>query len=192
MTIATGIALPPWCTRLLSDLDAADKLAEQVAGKLTPAQLLWPPRPGSWSVGQCLEHLRITNSLYLPPIADALARANVLPVQQTELGWFPRWFIRNFIDPATQTGPRMAPPKTKPGPQPGADVLQRFIAGNMELREMLRKAGRYDVNRIRFKNPFLHFNAFTVATGLEVVVLHERRHLLQAERVTKSAGFPQR
>src|SRR2546430_4319296 len=37
--------------------------------------------------------------------------------------------------------------------------------------------------RSRFKNPFVRIIRFTVGTGLEVLWRHERRHLLQAERI---------
>ena len=48
---------------------------------------------------------------------------------------------------------------------------------------MLLCALDYDLNRIRFKNPFVGIIRFTVGTGLEVMSRHERRHLLQAERI---------
>jgi hypothetical protein len=50
----------------------------------------------------------------------------------------------------------------------------------------------YDVNRIRFRNPFIPVLRFTVGTGLEILSNHQRRHLLQAERVRESLEFPGR
>src|SRR5438034_492209 len=47
-----------------------------------------------------------------------------------------------------------------------------------------------NVNRIRFWNPFIPGTRFTVGTGLQIIVGHERRHLLQAERVLHSPSFP--
>ena len=47
-----------------------------------------------------------------------------------------------------------------------------------------------NVNRIRFWNPFIPGIRFTVGTGLQIIVGHERRHLLQAERVLHSPSFP--
>ncbi len=40
-----------------------------------------------------------------------------------------------------------------------------------------------DLNRIRFKNPFVHLLSFTVGTGLLIILAHDRRHLWQAEQV---------
>jgi hypothetical protein len=50
-------------------------------------------------------------------------------------------------------------------------------------RDLVRCAGAYDINRIRFRNPFIPLLRFTVGTGLEIVWRHQRRHLLQAERI---------
>ena len=51
------------------------------------------------------------------------------------------------------------------------------------MRELVARASAYDVNRIRFKNPFTPLLRFTVGTGLEIVTQHQSRHLLQAEVV---------
>jgi hypothetical protein len=45
--------------------------------------------------------------------------------------------------------------------------------------------------KYNFRNPFVPVIRFTVGTGLEILSKHERRHLLQAERVRESAGFPE-
>jgi hypothetical protein len=55
---------------------------------------------------------------------------------------------------------------------------------------LVNRAAPYNVNRIRFKNPFIAGLRFSVATGLQVLAAHERRHLLQAERIRASSDFP--
>jgi hypothetical protein len=71
-----------------------------------------------------------------------------------------------------------------------ATILDRFLASNDAARALVERASGYDVNRIRFQNPFVPVIFFTVATGLEVLWRHQRRHLLQAERIRQSPGFP--
>src|SRR5438552_12372548 len=68
-------ALPAWCVRLISELNAADERATALAKTLTPGQLNWTPAPGVWSIGQCLEHLYLTNREYLEPISNSLMGA---------------------------------------------------------------------------------------------------------------------
>lgn len=176
--------LPAWGKRLLAELDASDARAIALVKPLTPEQLNWKPAPEKWSVGQCLEHLAISNEVYLGPIADALAGPPSRTVDEIAPGWFGRWFIRNYIAPSAQTRRARAPSKIAPvlsRVEPA--ILERFLKGNRDMRELVARAGGYDVNRLRFRNPFIPLIRFTVGTGFEITAKHEDRHLLQAERV---------
>ena len=63
---------PRWKPRLLAALDAADRRAQALAGSLTAAQLNWRADAASWSIGQCLDHLRVTNEVYVKAMEPAL------------------------------------------------------------------------------------------------------------------------
>ena len=190
MATQTSAALPAWSIRLIGEFDASDQSAKELIAGLTPEQLNWQPTPGAWSTGQCLEHLCITNEAYVPAILASLAGKPVSPVQEITPGWFARWFIRSYIEPSRQTKRASAPKKIVPGAQVEPSVLDRFLHSNQAARELVRHAGDYDVNQIRFGNPFFPILRFTAGTGLQIVSRHERRHLLQAERVKQSSGFP--
>jgi hypothetical protein len=62
-------------------------------------------------------------------------------------------------------------------------VLDGFLESNQGARELVQRAANYDVNRIRFRNPFLPLIYFTLGTGFEILWKHQARHLLQAERI---------
>jgi hypothetical protein len=181
---------PAWSTRLATDLSANDQTARKLVGGFTDEQLNWQPAPDSWSIGQCLEHLCVTNESYLLPISAALREKPHSPVEEITPGWFGRWFIRSFAEPSTNGKRASAPAKIRPRPRTDLSVLDRFLSGNQACRDLILRASGNDVNRIRFWNPFLPGLRFTVGTGLEIVVSHERRHLLQAKRVKDSASFP--
>jgi hypothetical protein len=182
---------PPWSERLISEFTAADRRATLLAASLTPDQLNWKPAPEAWSIGQCLQHLTITNQVYLPAISTSLEGRPRSPVDEIVFGWFGAWFIRKFIEPSPQGSRAKAPKKIDPGPKVDPGVLDAFVRSNQAARDLVAKARDYDVNRIRFKNPFIALIRFTVGTGLEIVSKHQNRHLLQAERVRQSAGFPE-
>ena len=71
-------------------------------------------------------------------------------------------------------------------------ILNRFLASNARLRELMASARPHDVNRVRFKNPYLSVVRFTVGTGMQLVARHNHRHLGQAERVKNDPAFPAR
>ena len=190
MATQTSAVLPAWSIRLIAEFDASDESAKELVGGLTPEQLNWQPTPGAWSAGQCLEHLCITNEAYVAAISASLAGKPVSPVQEITPGWFARWFIRSYIEPSPQTKRASAPKKIVPSAHIELSVLDRFLRSNQAASELVRHAADYDVNHIRFGNPFLPILRFTAGTGLQLISSHERRHLLQAERVKQSLGFP--
>lgn len=183
-------ALPGWSQRLISELDAADQRAIGLAKSLTLRQLNWAPRTGAWSVGQCLDHLRISNEEYVAAMSTSLTNRQPGLVQEITPGWFGRWFIRRFIAPSSKSGRVRAPKKLRPRVQIEETVLERFLASNRAARDLVHRARNYDVNRIRFRNPFIPVVRFTLGTGFEILSQHQRRHLLQAERVRESPDFP--
>lgn len=184
-------ALTRWAAGLMAELDAADHRSQAVVSGLTQEQLNWQPAPKAWSIGQCLDHLCVSSDVYLPPIAASLDGARGPAVQEIAPGWFSQWFLRSYIEeaaPQKKKGP--APKKIVPASKVELSVLGRFLRGNQAVRELICRAAAYDVNRVRFKNPFIPLLRFTVGTGLLIICRHEGRHLLQAERARTARGFP--
>jgi hypothetical protein len=128
--------------------------------------------------------------VYLPAIANALEDQSPSPVQDIAPGWFGRWFIRTYIEPSSGSKRTRPPRKIAPAQQIEPSVLDQFLRSNDVARNLVRRAGAYDINRIRFRNPFIPLLRFTVGTGLEIVWRHQRRHLLQAEGIKQAPTFP--
>jgi hypothetical protein len=182
--------VPAWSLRLIDDLDRSDRRTADLTHGLDSSQLNWRPAPEAWSIGQCLQHLLGANEVYLPPMAKALDGQAEAPVEEITPGWFGRWFIRSYIEPSSVSRRARSPRKIAPVERVEADVVDRFLRSNAAARDLIRRASTYDVNRIRFVNPFVPVIRFTVGTGLKIICRHEHRHLLQAERVRQDARFP--
>ena len=182
--------MPAWPVRLIDELDATDRRANDLARELSREQLNWKPAEDLWSVGQCLRHLLATNEVYLPAISRALDDRVSSPVQDIAPGWFGRWFIRTYIEPSSRSKRARSPRRIAPARQIDPAVLDLFLGSNELVRDLVRRASAYDINRIRFRNPFVPLLRFTVGTGLEIVWRHQRRHLLQAERIKQTPAFP--
>jgi DinB superfamily len=176
--------LPEWTTRLIGEFTASDARAEAIARTLSSDRLNWKPRPDAWSIGQCLAHLAAGNELYLDAIEAALTRdLNTDPVQDVTLGAFSRWFLHAYIEPSPGTKRARSPSRIRPAAEVDPGTLDRFLRSNERARALLRRAAGYDVNRVRFRNPFVPVIRFTVGTGFVILSAHERRHLLQAQRI---------
>jgi len=132
----------------------------------------------------------MTNESYLAAMQAVLEGQPDAPVSQINQGWFARWFIRNFVEPSPGGKRVSAPLQIRPSTRVELSILDRFVASNGALRKTISQAARKDVNRIRFKNPFVPLIRFTVGTGFQILTAHERRHLLQAQRVRNAPSFP--
>jgi len=189
MPITSGSS-PAWTRRLHAALDAADVRARALAAPLSAPQLNWRADPSSWSVGQCLDHLRVANEVYARAIDGSLVGPPSGAVDEITPGWFGRYFIRTVIEPSAKSWKAKAPTKIVPVATVDASILAQFLASNVTARQLIDKAAPYDVNRLRFPNPFVPVIRFTVGTGLEILTRHQDRHLLQAERVRANPAFP--
>jgi hypothetical protein len=143
--------------------------------------------PGkSWSVGQCLDHVAKINELYVEPLREAAARAprGRQPLRANLLG---RWFVAEMEPPAKRRLPAPAPAAPASDLDP-ATTVAAFRAAQRDIVSFVRDTAEFDLNRVRFRNPFLNgLRVFNVATGVLVIAAHERRHLLQAEKARQAA-----
>jgi len=153
------------------------------------------PGGTGWSVAQCLDHLAQSAALYTPALLEAVRKARVKasprdapkPIQPP---WLGRWFIRDLEPPPKRKF--KSPKKARPATQQlnSANVLKAFLAAHDQVRAVIEEARELDLNRIRFRNPFLRFLPWTVGTGLLILGAHDRRHLWQAQQVLKAMQEP--
>lgn len=176
---------------LTADLLDQDQRYRALVENCSPDQLLWHA-PGSWSITDCVQHVSLANSQYLDPIRQAVQanKACAAPVTTfSTAGWFSSYFVANVVS-AEKKKRFKAPQKIRPSPALPDEALQRLLNTHAEIRTLLASTNLPDLNKIRFKNPFVSVIRFTVATGILVMAAHGRRHLLQAEATRDAARFP--
>lgn len=187
---------PQWHTRtgtqLRDDFTHLDQQYSALYQRCSREQVLWRPANGGWSIAECIEHVALSISQYLTPIRAAIAKGCPPAAEQNYPfvagGWFSSAFLRR-IGPAV-TRKFKAPGKLRPLSVDPEKVFANLRRGHDDLKLLLAETAQLDLNRIRFRNPFIPVLRFTVATGFLVLAAHGRRHLLQAERVMNAEGFP--
>lgn len=187
---------PQWLTRtrtqLRDDFTDLDQQYSALFDRYSREQLLWRPANSSWSIAECVEHVALSISGYLKPIRAAIAKGAPPAADQNYPfvagGWFSNAFLKR-IGPEV-TSKFKAPGKLRPLSVDPEHVFANLRHQHEEVQRLLTETAHLDLNRIRFRNPFIPVLRFTVATGFLVMAAHGRRHLLQAEQVTKADGFP--
>ena len=177
---------------MIESLRGSSSEVEEKFGAFNEEQLNWKPSADEWSVGQCLDHLVVTGKEYFPIIEGALAGKHnstiweKLPLLPTLGGNF----ILNAVQPEN-TRKNSAPGVFKPSSSDiPADVIQKLVATNDELIEWFQKTDGLETDKMVVASPISKMFTYKLATAMEIVVVHERRHILQAQRVVEAEGFP--
>jgi len=173
-------------------LTAHEREAETLVAGLTEADGGWRPAENSWSVAECLDHLATANRVYIAAMQEPAMRAReqgrarrrpALP------GFFGGLFARSLEPPPSRLSKLKAPGKIRPRTAPPlSDAFAAFMASQRDARAFLREFAGLDLASITFPNPFIAGLRFSLATGLHVMVAHNKRHLWQAWRVLEKAG----
>lgn len=169
---------------------AAD--ARSSFGKLSAKQLNWKPSAERWSIAQCFEHLITSNKGYLPIIDDLRKgkkkstiweRLPVLP------GLAGKLLIKS-LDPAS-TRKVKAPKKFQPAQSEiSPAVIDDFVAVQNEVIEGMKSTSHLDLEKIVITSPVASFVAYSLMDAYRIIVVHEKRHFQQAQRVMAESGFP--
>jgi hypothetical protein len=172
-------------------LRAADEEATKLASRLSPNQADWRPSSQSWNIRQCLDHLAQTNVILANSLQEAVSRSEKSGGSSSQItpGWFGSFFVAKMEPPATTKFKN--PPKVTPSASGNIqDALAAFKKSHELARKVLESSTNVDLNRVRFRSPFLSILYFTVGTGLLTINAHDRRHIWQAERIAALPEFP--
>ena len=184
---------PVYVRNLVHTLDQLDAMVRRLVREVTERQIHWQPPGGrSWSIAQCLDHLTVTNSLYVTAIRQAVDDAKPArssPSSAIRPGLLSRLFLWN-MEPPPKLKLRAAA-HIDPNPQrKRGELWFAFAHAEERIRRLMIESAGIDVNRTWFVNPLLRGIRFTIGTGFLIVLAHNRRHLWQAQRVRETTGFP--
>lgn len=179
---------------LVSQAKAIAVDAREAFGNLTPQQLNWKPAPERWSVAQCFDHLITTNNGYLPIIDSVLQGEKKSSVWQ-KLPFLPGiWgkLLIKSLDPS-QARKMKAPKRFEPAQSDISDsIINDFVEQQRRVIEKMKATANLDLERIVITSPALSLVTYSLMDAYRIVVVHERRHFQQAQRVTEESGFPDR
>lgn len=156
------------------------------------------PAPGSWSVVQCLEHLNGYGRHYIPGLRAAISsgeqrRLPAKPVFRSS--WLGNYFT-NLMKPKEDGELRtkmQAPKGHRPAPEADAQaVIAEFVRQQEELLELLDRAARVDIKKLKVPTSLSKFIWLSAGDTLRFLIAHEQRHILQALRALHVAtgDFP--
>ena len=178
-------------SNLLSALQVISDDAQKTFGNFSAEQINWKPSAEGWSVGQCFEHLIKTNELFYDDLERIAAgsRTNSFLENYSPLSSF---FGNLLVNSLKKDERKFKAPSQKIVPPSEIDrnIIEIFAAHQAELIGKIKSTENSDWRKIKITSPFMKLMTYKLSDGFQVVVEHEKRHIRQAARVTKTAGFP--
>jgi len=184
----TTITLP----QILTEAEVIARDAERLFGGLNAAQLNWRPSPERWSVAQCLDHLINSNREMHGPLDEVLAgrkRTRMLERVPGLAGFWGRLMVKSLRPEATR---KLKSPATS-SPSASAiapDIERRFVTEQHTTITRMRSLEGRDPARVVLTSPFMAMIVYSALDACRIIVVHERRHFAQAQRVMAAPGFP--
>ncbi len=178
--------------RLISALDEVTADVQAHCATLSPAQLNWKLDAKEWSVGQCLDHLIVTNGTYRPVLSQIQA-GTYRPALWQRLPGLPGFFgdlFYNTLNPTTAR-PVQSPPAFRPRSSTiPSDIVAQFGAQQDELIAAMRACANLPCEQIIIASPALALISYSLMDAFRIMTVHEQLHLGQLLRVIEHPDFP--
>ena len=173
--------------------EAREIAADTHAGfaTLTPQQLNWKPSVDQWSIAQCFDHLMTANGAYFPIFEKVLSGEKEKTFWE-RLPWLPAFWgnlLIKSLDPES-TRKLKAPKIFHPSSSTvdGA-IIRRFIDQQNQVIRYMKATENLDLDKIKISSPVTNLITYSLMDAYRIIVVHEKRHFLQAVRVSEMDGF---
>ena len=186
----------PQLQRIADEYRGAQRRLHDLVGTI-PAER-WGRRsdPDRWSVAECVAHLNLTSTAYLPLLEEALERARAVkatgptPVparyRRDPVGWLLWKIMGPPVRVRTKTIARFLPS----GSVAPSMLIEEFDRLQTAQLQCVARADGLPLERVRVTSPFNARVRYNLYSCFTILPMHQHRHLWQAERVWAEARGP--
>lgn len=170
----------------------AREKATNVFANISLEQLNWKPTAESWSIGQCLDHLIVSDCLYFPifkQIGHGKFEMKFWENWNPLSGLFGKMLVSQVQEVSRKKlkAPRIFEPSHS---KIDMGILERFHKHLDSLLGYIADFNRVDVDKIHITSPVSAFVTLSLRNVITLLMQHEHRHINQAIKVMQSKEFP--
>lgn len=155
------------------------------------AELTWRPAPESWNILECLEHLNLYGDFYLPEIEKSIQNSKTTSEPEFRSGLLGNYFANSMLPKAQLNKMKTFKNKNPIHADLDKAVIDRFIAQQLHLLELLEAARQVSLNKIKIKTTLSSLLRLKLGDTFRFFVHHNIRHGKQIEHIAarrKAAG----
>lgn len=143
------------------------------------------PAPDAWSAIECLDHLNRTADILLRRMEDAMPKIGTA-VEVFRSRYFGEQMVQIMSSPNKQ---RISINSIKPAAGlPTSVVFDRFYHHQRWLLRLIQEAHHKDLNKGRITSLIGPLIRYRLGDTIRIIVVHEWRHLRQAEQALQTAS----
>ena len=158
---------------------------------LLESQINWRPFEDKWSIGECIEHLVITQKLYnskikeLPPVFKNTGKGS-FKFKRT----FGGRMILKYVDPDSTTRTKTFKIFKPTSKQININIIRSFCEEVETMISFAENLHGVDLTKLKISSPVSKLLKMNVGDALLINLYHNNRHLNQAEKILNATNFP--
>lgn len=177
---------------LSSSIPSLTATIDKKFGDLKLIQLNWKPAPDQWSIGQCLDHLIVSNAKYLPVLLTIIEGKNKPsfweknnPLSNYTGKQMIKTLGKNVVK--KYKSPRLFIPSESTVSQ---NIISDFKNHQDEIFQLFLELEKEKYKHIVVTSPVASLITLKLHDLIELIIVHEERHINQALRVKNNINFP--
>lgn len=159
---------------------------------LSKDQINWKPDDKSWSIAECIDHLLVTNKLYLDELEKQFSAKQIktdCSITEVKHKLLSEFIIRS-VNPDNVKKVKTFTVFMPSASNYSNEVFLKFFDQQKELINLISSFNNLNLNKYIMSSPAAKLIKENFCDVLEIIRLHDRRHFNQAERVFNHPDFP--
>lgn len=159
---------------------------------LSESQVNWKPSDDVWSIAECVDHLIVTNQLYFNEFEKQFSQKQLTTDCSKTLvkHKFTGKLLIKSVDPDNLKKVKTFGVFKPSQSNYSTDLFEKFVDLQKCFINLLRAFNNLDLNKYIMSSPASKFIKENFCDVLEIIRLHDRRHINQAQRLLNHNNFP--
>lgn len=159
---------------------------------LSENQINWKPDIQSWSIAECVDHLAVTNKLYLVEFEKQFAKEQIktdCSAAAVKHKWLSKFIIKS-VDPNNPKKVKTFNVFSPSQSNYSKSVFNNFYNVQKSLINLISSSSGLNLNKYIMSSPAARIIKENFCDVLEIIRLHDRRHFNQVQRIFNQPNFP--
>lgn len=136
----------------------------------------------TWSALECIEHLNRYGRFYIPEMKKRISVAKKSSNSTFTSGWLGNYFAKSMIPSTTMKPIKTFESMNPVGSKLDESVIDEFLTQQNYILEILESVRGKDLNKMKTSISISNLVKLRIGDTLRVVIYHNERHILQAQR----------